>query len=316
MVKKRLPQKLAVVSTVFAACLTSSMMTANSASAIVNPNTLDSQTEVNNWYKTQYLPAMNTNIGFTGNVSKCNRGTFSNDALYRQQQQFNAVRDLVGLERVKLYKGDWEQQAALMMDASWRLSHYPDKSFKCWTKVGANAASWSNLAVIPNYMSKAGSALDLYLKDPGGGNIDAGHRRWLLDPSTTAMWVGQTPQGNAMKVVFVPQNTKNARAPYVAWPRNGYSPVQIEPLGRWSLTINNARTTFYKPTVTVYKNGKKMPTPRVYTPKLGYGMPTIVWDMPADTNRVGEYKVTVTGIRASNGKLSSYTYYPKIFQAK
>lgn len=40
----------------------------------------------------------------------------------------------------------------------------------------------------------------LYLDDPGAANVTVGHRRWILDPTTTRIDVGSTNGASSMKV--------------------------------------------------------------------------------------------------------------------
>lgn len=269
--------------------------------------------KVRSWYRNRYLPAMSTDIGWTGNTLLCNPGRFSSTALTAMQRQLDVIRDLARLDRVKLTTSTAQQQAALMMEANNSLDHSPPSSWRCYTRAGAAGAGTSNLAI--SY-GDAGEPLDLYMADPGDGNKAVGHRRWILYPQARSFVVGQTGEANALKVIGTARSDSATRPRFTEWPRRGWSPTQLEPGGRWSLTVNTEGAKWVRPSVTVYRNGVKLPTPRVYAPAYGYGNPTLVWRMPNEGRaRVGNYKVVVKGLKYANGQTTTVMYHAKLFMA-
>ena len=114
------------------------------------------------------------------------------------------------------------QKAALIMAANRSLSHYPPRSWKCWSKQGADAAGQSNLALSLPRMT-AGGAIKLYVDDPGASNTVVGHRRWVLNPAAEVFGSGLTSTSHAL-LVFGPTDDTNADPAWVSWPTPGWFP--------------------------------------------------------------------------------------------
>ncbi|HEY4269289.1 MAG TPA: CAP domain-containing protein, partial [Galbitalea sp.] len=141
-------------------------------------------------YTSQYLPSTTDSIGWTGSTSGCNAGTTSSQSPAVTLGAINYVRSLAGLGTVSFDPAlsARAQQAALMMSANSALSHDPPSSWKCYTQTGADAAGASNLAL----GAGGGKAVGLYMSDPGTGNAEVGHRRWVLYPQATTFGTGST----------------------------------------------------------------------------------------------------------------------------
>jgi uncharacterized protein YkwD len=270
-----------------------------------------SKTAVNNAYLTRYVPATTVLNISSSNQFTCTPG--STTALYRDAftQAVNFVRALSGLRPITLANtlNTKAQAAALMMSANQDLNHNPPRNWRCWTKVGHDAAGQSNLAL--GYLS-AGSVVTAYTTDIGANNTAAGHRRWLLYPFSTSFGVGASGTANAT-YVGGPQHPHNPNPSYVAWPAAGWFPNPLEPSGRWSLSAGNPTTVFTGARVRATRNG--VPVPGISTERVrdGYGQPTLVWQMPQiDLN--GTYTVTVSGIlNRRSGKTLQHTYTVRLF---
>src|SRR3982751_6621595 len=93
-----------------------------------------------------------------------------------------------------------------------------------------------------------------------------------------------------------------------AKPPAGDSPAQLEPAGRWSLSVEGA--DFTHASVTVTTGGRQLPV-TIYPVVDGYGSATLVWQFnPAyelgnATDR--SYDVTVSGI-VIDGQESSHSW--------
>ena len=127
-------------------------------------------------YNNVYLPGNAVALTWTGSIAGCNPGTTN---LAHQQaviDRVNYFRALVELPATTLLSGTpttQSQAAALMMSANDDLDHEPPVSWLCYSADGATGAGSSNLAL---GISGVG-AIDLYMTDPGSGNITAGQRR-------------------------------------------------------------------------------------------------------------------------------------------
>src|SRR5581483_4923624 len=153
-------------------------------------NTMD-RTAVVNLYNTVLVPALAVPAGWTGSIAGCVAGTNSDAYQAATISTVNYFRAMAGLpDNVTLdtARSVNDQQAALMMIASGRLSHFPDPTFTCYTPSGAVAAGTSNLAL----GTHGPAAVMAYVADEGTTNTAVGHRRWILYPPQTSMGTGST----------------------------------------------------------------------------------------------------------------------------
>lgn len=184
-------------------------------------------------YRSIYQSA-DVDMGFTGNVQNCQAGTTS--LAYQSQviERINYYRRMVGLSSVNLTPnvGSY-QQAALMMAANYSLSHSPPSSWRCYTSEGASGAGSSNLAL----GADGRRAIDLYMDDFGDNNYAVGHRRWILNPSTSTFATGDVPGANSLAVWMGSGNTAPAGREFLMWPNEGFFPRSLLPSSmRWSLS--------------------------------------------------------------------------------
>jgi hypothetical protein len=197
------------------------------------------------------------------------------------------------------------------MSANGALSHSPSSGWKCWSSAGAAAAGRSNLALAYPSLS-AGQIIDLYMDEPGSGNIAVGHRRWLLNPFSTVVGIGSTNTANALTVIG-PTSTSRPNPRWIGWPTSGYFPNAMEPNGRWSLSSGRRNISFAKARVRVYHNGVRIPVHK-YAVENGYAQPTIVWRMPSGFSRTAAYRVIVKNIRKKHSsKRLKYAYTVRLF---
>ncbi len=263
-----------------------------------------SRAAVVNAYRRVYLPALHTPIGWTGSIASCQAGSVSSAAQSATLAMVNYFRSMVDLPGVTFDPAlsAKSQRAALMMSANNALDHFPPSTWACWSADGAEAAGSSNLALGVG----GAAAVDLQVDDPGAGNTAAGHRRWIMYPPTLTMGSGSTSNANSLWVFGARGDRPHTKA--VEWPSAGYFPRELEPGGRWSVSIPGADLDGATVRVTG-PTGAVLPA-TVHRPAYGYGDPTLVWDL----GRLGEvagrgdrtYRVDVSGIAGWTSTTHSY----------
>jgi uncharacterized protein YkwD len=272
------------------------------------------------WRKS-IAPSLTVPTGWTGTQSPCSAGqesTASRDATLRT---INAMRRLVQLDPVQFDSGanTRARKAALIMTANDTLTHSPSSSMTCWSSDGQKAAGQSNLAL----GATGARAIDAYMVEPGIHNTAVGHRRWILNPTTTVMASGSTSDANALTVFGLGTSGRRARPQFIEWPARGWFPSQLEPDGRWSLSASNRYVSFSRASVSVRplddqgRLGSALPVKVVSRSDVGYGPNTVVFEVdrlavPQGWN-VKKYRVAVSGI--SGGSTSSYSYTVRLFHA-
>ncbi|HTM84510.1 MAG TPA: CAP domain-containing protein, partial [Mycobacterium sp.] len=238
------------------------------------------ENSVNTAYGTALKNYLDVPAGWTGSTQSCAAGAPSAATQTATLSAINFVRSLSGLDDVSLDAtlSARAQQAALMMAANNTLNHTPPTSWKCYSDTGAAAAGMSNLAMSWPAITGAG-AISQYMADGGSNNLAAGHRRWILNPTTTTMGSGTTATTNALQVFGARTNSAATAPQWIPWPSAGYFPGDLEPAGRWSLSASSAKTTFAAASVTVRNaSGTALPV-TVHPTALGYGPNTLVWDV-------------------------------------
>lgn len=261
--------------------------------------------EVAEAWRSRMAPNLGVPSGWTGSVSGCVAGHPSADAQRATLESLNFVRAMAGLDAVAFSGAlsSQAQQAALMMTANHALSHDPPRSWKCWSRTGADAAGRSNIGLTSGQMT-AGRSIELYMDDAGSMNQAAGHRRWVLNPWATTMGNGLTTNANALYVMGQ-TSTHNANPAWVSWPTAGWFPTQLQPAGRWSLSSGRARADFRRATVTVTHAGARLPVKR-FAPHNGYGQPTLVFQVRG-VRQAGSYRVVVRHIRGTPSARHAWT---------
>ncbi len=282
------------------------------------------------FFTTNYTPA--PAIGWTGSATApYDPGTISSAYQDATIFRLNFYRALAGLPATVTLDPTLNakcQQAALMMSVAGMLSHSPPSAPNAmWpyaTADGANAAGNSNLGL--GYVGP--DAMDGLMADPGSGNGEAGHRRWMLYPPQTTMGNGGVPPSGQLFSadalwVLGPFGTRPATPTNIAWPNAGYFPYQILPYdytpqfakipGRWSFTLNGA--DFMSATVTMATGGTNLSV-QIETVVNGYGDNTLVWKAlgvplskpAADT----QYDVTISNATV-NGNPQTFSYSVIVF---
>ena len=268
------------------------------------------RSSVVNFYENVYLPVFSVSMNWTGNPATCDAGSTSQAYIDASFDLINFYRAMVELPTVvnDTSKNASSQEAALMMSVNNRLNHYPTPDWQCYTSAGDSAAGSSNLA-----LGAAGPrAIDLYIKDPGGGNSAVGHRRWILHPPRASFGIGSvggsTRDANALWVFA--GTTSRPPADIVAWPPRGFVPYRLV-YPRWSFSLNSAPgANFSSASVSMQESGSPVVLNIVSSSTNGYGDNTLVWEPSGLVFSAGQadrvFDIVVSGI--SNAGQSTYSY--------
>ena len=262
-------------------------------------------------YQDLYVTNVDAQLPVTTNPASCSSPgttlTFRQGVLDR----INYFRAMAGVPDDITLNADFNalaQRVSLMMAANQSISHTPPSSWACYTPQGGAAANKSNL-----WLSRYGAAaITGWIEDPGNGNEAAGHRRWVLHPPTRSMGIGSIrgPANQPFRTsaalyvmdghIFDP--VPRPRDGFVAWPPPGFVPDDLI-FDRFSFGIDGAN--FANASVVVTRNGSQV-TDIEHTPANGYGINTLVWEVPAANTQPATYHVTIRGV--SGAPRSVYEY--------
>lgn len=195
--------------------------------------------------------AMRVPARWTGSTGPCRIGRESKRSLRATLFTVNTIRKFAGLNPVKFdpKKNRQALAAALIMYASFNLSHNPRPSWDCYTKAGAEGAGHSNLA----WGASGPRAILLYADDAGVPSL--GHRQWLLNPGAVKMGSGSTGYTNGLYVDW--SYEWRARRAVVTWPSKGYFPDSWMP-PTWSATFKEWDFGNRLPEVSAKVGGRKV----------------------------------------------------------
>ncbi len=262
-----------------------------------------------NWfYQNVFLPPANVAPEWNGNVATGDAGTLGADYLAAITARVNAYRWMAGLPggiTLDPTENAEDQQDALMTAANGELSHDPPSTWIDYTAAGATAAANSDLAL----GASGTSAIDLFMMDPGDNNTSVGHRRWILDPPTQTMGIGDIPGKSDSLYVIQPQTTPVPPVSVVAWPPAGFVPAPLMP-DRWSVQAPYG-SNFSNATVTVTENGVAQQVDILSNSGGDEGGQAIVWDLPdasaPQPRQQVVYAVQVNNV-VINGQSQSFSY--------
>ncbi|MEZ5014873.1 MAG: CAP domain-containing protein [Chitinophagales bacterium] len=240
----------------------------------------------------------------------CKAGKLSKECQDLFLKRLNYVRRLAGVPDQCVLREEWNkkcQDAALMMQANYSLSHGPPDTWSCYSASGYEGASHSNLS-----LGEAGSAALMgQVDDYGSNNTSVGHRRWILNPyrkvyghgsntSSMALWALGGTDSN-----YPDSLTDKYDNQFVAWPPAYYCPLPFF-THRWSFSLSNV--DFSETTVEMYRGNKKIKV-EVLEQEFGYGQNTIVWepDMEYYLNSPDTFKIVLKHVK-------QYTYDPVTYE--
>jgi len=281
---------------------------------------------VRNSYQNVYVPSQtNITVGWTGNGASCTPGTTLQSYQNTVAERVNWYRSAAGVPPWIAFGSSnnaEDQQAALMMSVNQAISHDPPATWTCYTSGGATAAGSSNLcySTDPSYFEYDPGCVQLYIYDPGAGNSEVGHRRWILYPQTQTMGTGDVPGAGSdytANALWAFDSNYGGPRPatrdyFVAWPPKGYVPSPLV-FQRWSFSYPSA--DFTASTVAMSCNGASLALVQD-TVANGYGENTLVWEPSACSPSPGGPD-TIANVTISNvvidGSPQAFAYTVRIF---
>ena len=292
----------------------------------------DSREQVRDFYNAIYPTSENVPINSTADVADCYPGTNSPAFVAAVLRRINWFRAMAGEPANVVFNSIYNSNAqavAVMISSSGMLNHNPPPTWPCYSAAGAAGAGGNQAGGF-----NGADAITGYIWDFGGGNSEAGHRRWILFPQEQIMGTGDVPATNgyiAGNSTYVFDSSINSprpatRQPYVAWPPEGFVPYQVV-FPYWSFALSNADLSMA--TVAMTSNGA--PVTVVIQPyqsgdennQSGAGEDTLVW-VPMGLDATCECTTfpfsgtdTVYGITVSNIAVGvssvSFTYNVTVF---
>jgi len=233
-------------------------------------------------YNENYLGSDIVDTGWTGNTSSCNAGTVP-----------QSTHDKV-IKRINYFRRNDQ------------TNHFPPDSWSCWTQDGYDGATKSNLV-----LSHSTTAIKIFIEDPGPGNFDVGHRRWILHSTKTQFSYGTTNKSMALGVIGVTEGNTQI-PPYIAYPPNGFIPQELV-FPRWSFSIPKA--DFSSADVTMSGPNGNISLDVVSRTLAHVGDNTIVWEPRGiNTNSTNDVSYTIAVSGVTNAPESSYTYTATIIK--
>lgn len=203
-------------------------------------------------YTENYIGSSVSDPIWTGTTAGCTAGDISAIARNKVIQRVNYFRRLVGLKDnvvLNASQGQKCQEAALYMIANATLTHNPSSSGSCYTAGALDAASHGNIAYSKGYdANKANHSVNAvtgYIEDPGSGNLQVGHRAWILLPELSALGSGSVWRASdkyATDCMMWGNNLNGSTAngpAFVAYPSANYFPSSLV-FPRWSFSIKGA----------------------------------------------------------------------------
>jgi hypothetical protein len=226
------------------------------------------------------------------------------------------------------------QAGAVLLAAIKRLDHAPpypasigmDKAFY---DQGFQGTGSSNIHSGPAETALA-DALRGQMDDSYGNNLPTlGHRRWLLEPTTTKVGYGQA--GNFVTIRVMGEGARPTNLAAVAWPPAGWVPLDLFVARQaWSVSLNPRAFPGGKVqsgadtrvTMTRQRDGRTW-TFRAGSPdgyfaveRSGFGLPFCMIFKPNDLGLVlggDSYRVEVSGLRDGSGAPINLAYTTAFF---
>ncbi|EAY18829.1 hypothetical protein TVAG_294800 [Trichomonas vaginalis G3] len=150
--------------------------------------------------------------------------------------ELNYMRWLVGFEVPTVITNDFDDQViqcAMNCASNGRLEHFPASDSRCYTGAALDGCSTSNLAASTGQLNAA-TALQNLINDFGDGNLEVGHRRWILSRTLKRTAFGGAYDSQhlnnfgyavAQKTNF--GDSEIEQIPFTAYPPPGYFPAQF-----------------------------------------------------------------------------------------
>lgn len=273
------------------------------------------------------------------NVGICKAGRLTDATRNEVLDTVNKVRALSGLGPVvyDAASDDEVMSAALLMAANGKLSHTPPADWNCWSVLGSDGASHSNLTggVISPYLdfdSPTGDVIKWLTETTNANPGNIAHRRWLLDPFLQKIAYGRVAadydgaavtDGAALKVVY-DDETVAVSGDTVDWPAGDYPaayfadgvPLSFAVVADKSHKFDSKLVDFSHATVKVtQRGGADVAVSDIAFDNDGSGVPDNLQFRTGPLKHGVIYDVTITGVSIGpKGKVVTrdYTYWFRI----
>lgn len=170
-----------------------------------------------------------------GGGGNCDPGAVPDAAQSNAIRRTNLYRWQAGLAPVALdaARVPVQQACATVLAAIGRLSHSLTADMACYTAEANQGASSSNLSG----GGGLANSVDLYVTDPGAGNAELGHRRWIFNPG-----MGETAFGykGGFGCMYAFSRSARHENDFVAWPSPGVMPARAAK-GRFHVAFYGVR---------------------------------------------------------------------------
>lgn len=266
-----------------------------------------------------------------GRLSEAERQLFINT--------LNEIRALHNLPKVEYDDTHEDQmmQASMLLAVNEKTSHYPDASWTCFSDIGLQGTSTSNLNFIQAYenLEKYGADQHLanWLIEKNSPSI--GHRRYILSPFLTKASYGEvsntnaksftTIVGAAMKTVYPYESQKlttTVDKGVIAYPYHNYPKkffLKSEPLSL-SILVNpqnayaNNKVDFSQAKLTVVRRDNQhiQPITNIQYDNLNYGLVANNLQFHFSSMQYNvTYDVKIMNVLV-DGKAEQYSYWFKV----
>ena len=288
---------------------------------------------------TMTVDVIDADVESNKNLNACQAGRPSEADRQLFINTLNEIRALHKLPKVEYDYAHEDQmmQASMLLAVNEKTSHYPDASWDCFSDIGLQGASTSNLNFIQAYenLEKYGSDKHLanWLIEKNSPSI--GHRRYILSPFLTKASYGEVSNtdaksfpvivGAAMKTVYPYESQKlttTVEKGIIAYPYHNYPNkffLKSEPLSL-SILVNpqnayaNNKVDFSqaKLTVTRRDNQQVQPISNIQHDNINYGLVANNLQFHFSSMEYNViYDVKVTSVLV-DGKVEEYSYWFKV----
>jgi len=255
-------------------------------------------------------------------TSSCYEGSLSIDAKDRALLITNRVRALHQLAPVA-YNYDYDysvQKGALILASNNTITHSADESYKCYSDIGNEALSTSNIFSGFSSIDPASHIIGWVNDSMNISSVSAvGHRRWILNPFQKYISYGQVYGYGVLKVFGFDDDSYNyPSVDFVAFPYKRYPYIFIDDNTPWSFTVIDDKSFIYYNDYNYFDNaivtvrdkitGEYLNVSNIYYDYVGFGVPNILtWRVDGiEYDRV--YEVTISNVEMQDGTWQDFSY--------
>ncbi len=233
---------------------------------------------------------------WTPGASMCEPGALPAATRAAAVRLTNTYRWLAGLAPVRddATQTAAAQACAVLVERNGQLNHTPPMTWTCWSSLGYQGTSSSNITGARGFPMTVRTAIDGWIDDSRDLSNTLGHRRWMLFPPLSAVGYGQSAGYACLHILGATANPRVGS--FVAWPNAGATPMgamtRIWSFSSASLGVGAGTR------VEVTRDGAALSVMTVM--RTGnYGDPTVSWSMP-EIVAGSRYAVRVTGLTGAD----------------